>query len=181
MSFSTTKIKLYGPGISRAFKELHQLNKLKELETRIYHSGVYVGEVADFEIIWKSPFSNIFKYPFVKLSNTVKTTQIFSSIYTLPGFTSEISLSKKPSRPKIFKSFAFVFFSSFLLNISHIPSSVTANIGFSPMSYNRDTRIPSIWYMPKLSEIIIFFPVFSKSKSPGNSIIFSWKFLFFLF
>ncbi len=58
MNFSTTKIKLYGPGISHALKELHQLDKLKEFKTRIYHSGVYIGEVADFEITWKEKPTN---------------------------------------------------------------------------------------------------------------------------
>jgi hypothetical protein len=54
MSINTTKIKLYGPGISHALKELYRLDESKsELKSRIHHSGVYIGEVADFEITWK--------------------------------------------------------------------------------------------------------------------------------
>ena len=53
MSLSSTKIKLFGPGISNALKELHQLDTVKEFETRIYHSGIYIGEIADFEIVWR--------------------------------------------------------------------------------------------------------------------------------
>ncbi|MFX0204578.1 MAG: hypothetical protein ACFFDT_01220 [Candidatus Hodarchaeota archaeon] len=52
MSFSTTKIKLYGPGISHALKELYRIDENTEFKSKIHHSGVYIGEVADYEIAW---------------------------------------------------------------------------------------------------------------------------------
>ena len=50
---STTQIKLYGPGISQALEKVKSLDESKEWKPKILHSGEYIGEIADFEIIWK--------------------------------------------------------------------------------------------------------------------------------
>jgi hypothetical protein len=50
---STTQIKLYGPGISQALKKLRSLDESKEWKSKILHSSIYIGETADFKIIWK--------------------------------------------------------------------------------------------------------------------------------
>jgi hypothetical protein len=53
MSTSTTQIKLYGPGISQALEKLKSLDESKEWKPKILHSSTYIGETADFKIIWK--------------------------------------------------------------------------------------------------------------------------------
>jgi hypothetical protein len=88
MSFSTTKIKLYGPGISRALKELYQLKEKKEFKSRIHHSGVYIGEVADYEITWNEKPTNEETLALVKHLDEVFTR--IKCRYTVTSSTPEM-------------------------------------------------------------------------------------------
>jgi hypothetical protein len=53
MSISTTKIKLYGPGISNGLEKLVNLEKNKEFGSKFDRSGLYIGEEADYELLWR--------------------------------------------------------------------------------------------------------------------------------
>ncbi|MHA2073572.1 MAG: hypothetical protein ACW97X_03060 [Candidatus Hodarchaeales archaeon] len=56
MSLSVTQIKLYGPGISNGLNKLEELDKNREFGDKIKRSGLYIGEEADFELLWaKTP------------------------------------------------------------------------------------------------------------------------------
>ncbi len=56
MNLATTQIKIYGPGISYGLRKLDELEKNKDLRSKIRYSGIHIGEEADYEIFWnKTP------------------------------------------------------------------------------------------------------------------------------
>lgn len=59
MSISVTQIKFYGPGISNGLKSLDELEKNGDFSEKIKRSGLYIGEEADYELLWtKTPNSD---------------------------------------------------------------------------------------------------------------------------
>ncbi len=57
MNQAKTLIKLYSPGISFALEELNNLRRIEKYKDRILRSGIYIGETADYEIVWDNPLS----------------------------------------------------------------------------------------------------------------------------
>ena len=57
MNQAKTLIKLFSPGISFALKELNNLRRIEKFKNRILRSGVFVGETADYEIVWDNLLS----------------------------------------------------------------------------------------------------------------------------
>ena len=56
MSISVTQIKLYGLGISNGLSKLEKLKIDGDFSENIKRSSLYVGEEADYELLWnKTP------------------------------------------------------------------------------------------------------------------------------
>lgn len=53
MSLSTTRIKLFGPGIALGLKKLNELGSNVKFGPNIAQALPYIGDEADFEIIWE--------------------------------------------------------------------------------------------------------------------------------
>jgi hypothetical protein len=55
MSISVTQVKLYGPGISNGLSMLEKLKLNEDFSEKIKRSSLYVGEEADYELLWNKP------------------------------------------------------------------------------------------------------------------------------
>ncbi|MHA1443506.1 MAG: hypothetical protein ACTSR4_01985 [Candidatus Hodarchaeales archaeon] len=55
MNDSVTQIKLFGPGIPRALQELNKIKPEDVFNSKVKRMGSWIGEKADYEIIWKTP------------------------------------------------------------------------------------------------------------------------------